>query len=262
VVQALPDGRELAGSRPVPAAIYTTEGQVDTSGQVLELNRSEGMYTDPDGGSESGTGDGSEVERWEDQSGNGNDFVAKSYTYAPILRADGVDFDGGDDFMVEKSKALDLTGGFTVGTKLGPEDETSVKPVVGQWNETAGEVSFIVAFNGSDLDVRLSADGSTESASILASGVISKDVFDSVVVVYDAAGGTLRGYVNDMATPVASSTAAPPSLYSSPEGVEIGRCDFGGTEYFNGDWRMIQCYANAFTDEAQRDQLKVELDNA
>lgn len=223
---------------------------------LLDLDGRKGMYADQAGTKPSAEAE--EVERWNDQSGAGNDFIAESYTESPFRQSDGPDFDGTDDWMREENKYIDLTTGFTIGTRIAPEDETDVNPIVGQWNGTTPELSFSMAFNGTNVEVRLSSDGSTEDVKLVAPGVVSTGAYNSILVVYDPEAGTLTIYVDG--NQEAQDSSAPASLHRSGEAVEIGRVDFGGTKhYFNGDWKRLLLYSRAVSDDDERQEVESYL---
>lgn len=217
---------------------------------LLDLDGRKGMYADQAGTETSAEAE--EVERWNDQSGAGNDFIAESYTESPFRQSDGPDFDGTDDWMREEEKYIDLTTGFTIGTRIAPEDETDVNPIVGQWNETTPELSFSMVYRGTSVEVRLSSDGTTEDVKLIASGVIEKNTYKSILVVYDPEAGALTIYVDGIQE--AQDSSAPASLHRSGEAVEIGRVDFGGTKhYFNGDWKRLLLYSRAVSDDERQE---------
>jgi hypothetical protein len=215
-----------------------------------------GMYTDQSGTDPSSEND--EVERWEDQSGQGNDFITPGYSESPFLRNNGIDFDGDDDYMHEETKALGLTSAFTLGIRVGPEDETTLNPIFARWNEGENRRSFDLRLNADAVELRLSFDGLAETVVASGAGVIDANVYQTVVARYDGAASTASVYVGG--AEVASTASAPSSLINVDHPVELARSMEGGVwSYFNGDWAKAVFYNRALTD-AERSNVENYLE--
>ena len=104
--------------RLVTSAILSSPAlaQLPVADPTIWLRADQGVIDDGAGG----------VERWEDQSGNGNDFLQATATRRPTLRADGVVLGGGELIELENTQNGNSTYGGTLAIDFIVEEEIEV----------------------------------------------------------------------------------------------------------------------------------------
>ena len=173
---------------------------------------------------------------WRDLSGQGN---TAALTNGPIWNSGGwFNFDGTDDYAVNSSSTLNITGNVTMNAWI---RNNGTGTSVGNYMSKAQNNGYRIRRNGgSGSPLWLYSNGNTVNG-----GAINDNIWYMVTGVFSSTG--LRAYINSNLVASNSSPYNPASL--TLDSLYIGAYTVGA-EYFGGDIQNAQVYSSALT-EAQ-----------
>jgi hypothetical protein len=239
----------------------------DLSGLVVWLDATKGLFDATSGGS-AVTTDASSVARWEDQSGNANNFTQSQSANRPVLKTsiqnglNVVRFDGSNDLFQCANNSLfrNVGGGTLFAVRKCAANPTAAQDVfrANISGNIGSRIFFNVGFNSGKSNAggrRLDADGFVGIAS---SNNVSTTNFEIQSAVYDFINTDLYLYI-DGATAASNTSWLTTGNTSNTDssGIFVGG-NSGGANAFNGDIAEIVAFNRALT-TSEREQVEAYL---